>query len=338
MLLSASELTAIQPTFQTPSFLRYVEGHLFQVTRARFATASPSFTETHNLNCAEWSSELDGFSEGKPIVVPDVKAGEFRALLKLLFPRLVYYPDPSPNSDPRSNRMATSCNIALSRKEWITVLRIATLLHFNDYRKLAIDTLDGIIKDPVERITLARENNISAWLVSAFETLITRPASMTEEQASLIGWTTAVRLFIIRDSLTQYKLAYEEHRRSYSNSSKLPAEPEPTAAQVKAIFAQELQKIRDREQEHLTDREKKEEECIRASENREQALAQLKQKIEDDKLSLAAEEEQSNRRDSPWKRRQSDCRRPAKGLNAAERKRVGSDMHRRRGFKPIADH
>ncbi|KAH6910291.1 hypothetical protein BKA70DRAFT_1272662 [Coprinopsis sp. MPI-PUGE-AT-0042] len=276
MLLSASELTR-DPTY----FSDTVEGHLFQVTRARFATASPSFTETHNLNCAEWSSELDGFSEGKPIVVPDVKAGEFRALLKLLFPRLVYYPDPSPNSDPRSNRMATSCNIALSRKEWITVLRIATLLHFNDYRKLAIDTLDGIIKDPVERITLARENNISAWLVSAFETLITRPASMTEEQASLIGWTTAVRLFIIRDSLTQYKLAYEEHRRSYSNSSKLPAEPEPTAAQVKAIFAQELQKIRDQE----------EEECIRASENREQALAQLKQKIEDDKLSLAAEEE-----------------------------------------------
>jgi hypothetical protein len=180
--------------------------------------------------------------------------------------------------------MSTSCKVSLSEKEWIDVLKVATLLHFNDYRKLAIDTLNDMIKKPVQRIMLAREHSISAWLIAGFETLIDQPTAMSEVQASLVGETTAIRLFIIRDSLVQYKLADE----SYSSSNM--TEPEPADAQIKARFAQELRSIRDREREHLTVGEKEEEERLRASENQQQALAQLKQKIEDAKLSLAAEE------------------------------------------------
>jgi hypothetical protein len=145
-----------------------------------------------------------GLAKADPIVLPNITANEVSLPLESALSNVrTTHECHVMGLEPFLDSMSTSRSISLSEKEWIDVLRVTTFLHFNDYRKPPIDTLKGSIKKPVQRIMLAREHSISTWLISGFEMLVNQPTSMTEQQASLIGKATAIRFFIIRDSLFQ---------------------------------------------------------------------------------------------------------------------------------------
>ncbi|KAH6908570.1 hypothetical protein BKA70DRAFT_1427153 [Coprinopsis sp. MPI-PUGE-AT-0042] len=124
----------------------------------------------------------EGLSDDRPIVLEGYKSGDFDSLLKVLIPQ----------------PLATSLP-GLSKEEWISVLKLATIWQMDQIRKVAISRLSRMNIPPVEKITLAREYHVAAWLRDGITSLAARPIKV-EEMAMVLGWEMTARIYAIRDS------------------------------------------------------------------------------------------------------------------------------------------
>ncbi|KAH6908547.1 hypothetical protein BKA70DRAFT_1280145 [Coprinopsis sp. MPI-PUGE-AT-0042] len=125
----------------------------------------------------------EGISDDKPIVLEGYKSEDFECLLKLLLPPPF---EPSPP--------------ALSKQEWASVLKLATIWQMDKARKVAIDQLSALDLSPIEKIQYAREYHVSAWLKEGIAAIANDFGKYEmEELGNTLGWKTASLVLSLRD-------------------------------------------------------------------------------------------------------------------------------------------
>ncbi|KAH6908502.1 hypothetical protein BKA70DRAFT_1280032 [Coprinopsis sp. MPI-PUGE-AT-0042] len=169
------------------------------------------------------SSASNGQSDDQPIVLEDQKTGDFDSLLQVLMP------EPLGPSPP-----------LLSKAEWISVLKLSTTWRMDKIRRAAIEKLSKIGLSPLQKISLAREYRVSAWLSQGIAALAKASSTISvESMAGTLGWETAARILAIRDATNKGKdssLVNEgAERRSATTHLQLPeyeSVPPPTPSIV----------------------------------------------------------------------------------------------------------
>ncbi|KAF6747350.1 hypothetical protein DFP72DRAFT_608191 [Ephemerocybe angulata] len=165
-----------------------VDDVLYRVPKYRFMNGSETFASEYGLDQDQGSEEEHaGVDDSSPDAVKtlDVAAADFRALLKVLYPK----------TDKASHQ-----ELSLFKDEWLAVLKLSSRWKFNSVRKLAIERLSLLSEmEPSERIRLGREYAVKSWLSSAYEELVTRKAVISNDEVKSIGWETINELWAVRE-------------------------------------------------------------------------------------------------------------------------------------------
>ncbi|TEB38102.1 hypothetical protein FA13DRAFT_1725734, partial [Coprinellus micaceus] len=167
-----------------------VQGILFRVPRLPFILGSRYFTEKHGLH----SNGVEAAAE--PIIhLRSVSAPQFRVFLKFLFPM--------PSNKPLES--------IFTKEEWITILSLCTAWHFPEFRKLAIQSLDGKLAE-LELIHVGRALCIPIFVLEGYRAIINRPTTkiITKEEATVIGHESVNKLWIIRYQIQVAGVALDE--------------------------------------------------------------------------------------------------------------------------------
>ncbi|KAJ7314358.1 hypothetical protein DFH08DRAFT_716740, partial [Mycena albidolilacea] len=187
MTMAKPESSASQGThdenyyFETITF--QVEGRIFNVPRYHFERSSEIFATMLTLPAGD-GVHPEGHSADYPVVLEGVSSADFRALLKVLYPDI-----------PRVLTMPGGAKNWLMKDEWISVLKLSTQWRFLDARKLAIQQLQSRSDiESVERVVLARQYDVAAWLRIGYTELVQRRDVIYREEAEKIGWETAFLL------------------------------------------------------------------------------------------------------------------------------------------------
>ncbi|KAJ7210502.1 hypothetical protein GGX14DRAFT_625811, partial [Mycena pura] len=151
-----------------------VEDVLFKVPRYLLERNSDTFASLFTLPAPAGShAQTEGQSDENPIVLEGISSIDFQWLLTVLYP------------------LDTLVNLsALAKDAWISVLKLSTQWFFLDARALAIQQLGGEAMEPVERIVLAKQYDVSAWLRSGYAELARSSVGISAEDAEKIGWET----------------------------------------------------------------------------------------------------------------------------------------------------
>jgi hypothetical protein len=132
--------------------------------------------------------------------------------------------------------------LALSKDEWLSVLKLSTRWLFNDLRKMAIEELARSDLDPIEKIQLGKQYSVEAWLLSGCHELISRDAVISIEDAEKIDWKVAINLYIIRDGV--------------KTDPRVLANLHATDDHVRSVFSADFEKIVRSRSMYLTTEEK----------------------------------------------------------------------------------
>ncbi|KAJ7312369.1 hypothetical protein DFH08DRAFT_717582 [Mycena albidolilacea] len=133
-----------------------VEGRIFNVPRYHFERSSEIFATMLTLPAGD-GAHPEGHSAEYPVVLEGISSADFRALLKALYP--------------------------LCKDEWISVLKLSTQWCFLDARKLAIQQLQSRSDiESVERVVLARQYDVAAWLRIGYTELVPRRNVISREE------------------------------------------------------------------------------------------------------------------------------------------------------------
>ncbi|KAI0704215.1 hypothetical protein C8T65DRAFT_578439, partial [Cerioporus squamosus] len=138
-----------------------------------------------------------GHSDERPVPLPDnVTQQAFDTLLGFLYTGIY---DPS----------------SVSLPDWVTLLRISTLLQFTKVRQYAIRELTArrTSLPAVDAILLAKEHDIPSWLGPAYADLVRRSASLDDDEAERLGARTTAQIGRAREMLRQEEYAQCQQRK-----------------------------------------------------------------------------------------------------------------------------
>ncbi|KAJ7020612.1 hypothetical protein C8F04DRAFT_1317151 [Mycena alexandri] len=195
-------------TYYLETITFQVEDRLFKVPRYHFERNSEIHATALTLPAG--SHTVEGTSDQNPVKLEGIGYGDFRALLKVLY--------------PLRNPMES-----MPKEEWISVLKLSTMWCLLETRALAIERLTVHVQNTVQGIILGREYHVEDWVRSGYETLAQRGLSLND--AEVIGWETATKIYAIREELLVTEMGY---RRQASNLR---------GADIKAAFLDELQQV-----------------------------------------------------------------------------------------------
>ncbi|RXW20424.1 hypothetical protein EST38_g5413 [Candolleomyces aberdarensis] len=137
------------------------------------------------------------------------------------------------------------CPLNLSKEEWLSVLKLSTEWFFDGFRKRAINNFTSLNLDPVDKVNLGTQLNVSSWIKTGYRELVTR-IDITVEDARQVGWGAAIKLYGVRDSW---------------NKMRIPG----LGAKIEATFSPELSTGEDLERQHLKAQEKDDQEEDRST-------------------------------------------------------------------------
>lgn len=124
---------------------------------------------------------------------------------------------------------SVSLQLALSKEEWISILKISCPLFFLRLREMAISELERCRQlSPSDKITLGRECGIPSWLTQGYEELVGQD-SITDHEARIVEYLPTLHIFRIRELRL---------RRTIGNIRK----------EVEKVFEAEIEIVRGREQ------------------------------------------------------------------------------------------
>ncbi|TFK74679.1 hypothetical protein BDN72DRAFT_833208 [Pluteus cervinus] len=130
------------------------------------------------------------------ILLDGINELEFRAFLRVLC---------------SSWRKAWS-SIYHDKDQWISVLKLSTMWKFAEERKIAIQALEKMLKDPVEKLTFSARYDIPSWRDPALVELSKRREPLTLMEGEMIGLESVINLAVMR----------EAHARGLSDTGTLP--------------------------------------------------------------------------------------------------------------------
>ncbi|KAK0486268.1 hypothetical protein IW261DRAFT_1454669 [Armillaria novae-zelandiae] len=181
--------------WETSIFL--VGNELFRAPRYQFIEHSDTFRAMFTLPQAD-ADAVEGNTDDKPIHLYGVDKIDFERLLNFMYPLNIIPPVP-----PRS------------LEEWISILKLSTMWVMTEIRNIAISRIMERHQEVevVKRITLGRSHDVPALVRSGLVTLVNQDGGVTEQQARLLGWETALRIQWVRDKLMAsrgYSCSFDE--------------------------------------------------------------------------------------------------------------------------------
>jgi len=99
------------------------------------------------------------------------------------------------------NRVSVHGDITKSREEWTLLLSISTRFKMEKVRNRAIREITLFELDAVDRIVLAVNHDVPAWLTPAYVVLCQREEPIREEEAEKLGLSVMVKLARARESV-----------------------------------------------------------------------------------------------------------------------------------------
>ncbi|KAH6907066.1 hypothetical protein BKA70DRAFT_1563408 [Coprinopsis sp. MPI-PUGE-AT-0042] len=265
-----------------------VEGVVFQLPKYRFVEDSEVFMEMVTT------------SEGAGVIELDVSLGDFESFLKAFLPRTSAIYDPEP---------------ILTKDEWISVLKLSSKWLFNDLRKLAICYLSFpwmCPKDPIERICLAKEYRVYAWLIQGYEQVIERllttdnpdgsPMTLNAQDGKRIGMEVALELSgiaIRRMRLAERKVPLRDTRSDVLDAFKQEFDCIREEGARFMTRSERLEEARKKAEQEAEENEKQR--LVRETERREEAEKELKRRAEEERRNMpqAKEAEMLNSAEVP---------------------------------------
>ncbi|KAJ6631508.1 hypothetical protein B0H10DRAFT_1772697, partial [Mycena sp. CBHHK59/15] len=192
-----------------------VQDRFFRVPRYQFELHSEIFATTFTLPTPD-DATAEGSSDQNPFKLEGISSVDFGRLLKVIYPLYV----------PKVPK--------LLKEEWISVLKLATLWQFIEIRDLAIDELTrhSNALSWNEKLVLAKQYHVSAWIRSGYHDLAHRDKHMSSEEAMIIGWEAAFKIMTLREEATRLRLMPAKGRSPYWTS--------PSVADVEALFREEI--------------------------------------------------------------------------------------------------
>ncbi|KAF9239119.1 hypothetical protein BU15DRAFT_62136 [Melanogaster broomeanus] len=167
----------------TVTFL--VEDCLFKVPRNRFETESTVFRDMFLLPAGDLH-EVEGRNDEKPIRLEGIKKDEFEQLLKVLL---------------HWSYTSQSQELPGDVEQWTSVLKLSTLWDLSSQRQIAIDKLSELPVPPIDKIILANTYDVKPWLLPAMHDLVRRQDPINMEDASRLGFETALKLASVREKI-----------------------------------------------------------------------------------------------------------------------------------------
>ncbi|KAI6037789.1 hypothetical protein EDC04DRAFT_3091086 [Pisolithus marmoratus] len=136
-------------------------------------------------------NNIEGLSDETPIRLLGVSKEDFEQLLKVLFNRRHGRPPCLPDTI----------------EQWMSVLKLSTTWGFEEVRTAAIDALMVSGVSTIDRLVLGRKYDISSreWLLPALNELAQRAEPIGFEEASRMGFDTALKLAAVRERLALSK-------------------------------------------------------------------------------------------------------------------------------------
>ncbi|KAH6908578.1 hypothetical protein BKA70DRAFT_272532 [Coprinopsis sp. MPI-PUGE-AT-0042] len=185
-----------------------VEKKLYSIPTSFLKQQSEVFSGMFSLD-----NPSEGMSDDRPIVLAGYKSVDFDSFLKVLIPQPL---EPSPP--------------ILSKEEWISTLKLATIWQMSKIRKAAIEKLSDMNIAAIDRVALAREYHVATWLQEGVIALATETHTIkVEDMAAVLGWETTARIFVIRDSVLRTALpSADEHYVKTSRLACINCETTPT--------------------------------------------------------------------------------------------------------------
>jgi len=173
-----------------------VEDVLFQVYKYHFAESEGPFGALFTLplpvDGASASTPAEGSSAVHPIVLEHDRAADFRALMKVLQPKI--FP---------------VCYDGLTVDEWIAALKLSTKYAFAAVRELALERLGKPdLLDAATTFVLGRDYDVRAWVRDACVKLVNRYSPLTAEEAEILGIPTAMKICAMREARLQCRTVY----------------------------------------------------------------------------------------------------------------------------------
>ncbi|KAK0212409.1 hypothetical protein DFS33DRAFT_1482309 [Desarmillaria ectypa] len=175
-----------------------VEDELFRAPRYQFIKHSETFRAMFALPQAD-ADAVEGNTDDKPICLYGVSKIDFERLLNFMYPLDI---------PPVLKR---------TLKEWISILKLSTMWVMTEIRNSAIFHIMERNQEveAVERITLGRSHDVPTLVRSGLVTLVNQDGGVSEQQAVLLGWETALRIQWVRDKLMSsrgYSCTFDENQ------------------------------------------------------------------------------------------------------------------------------
>lgn len=161
-----------------------VEDQLFNVPKYHFVRHSEIF-RTMFLLPPPKGSDSEGSTDRAPIQLDGVDKMDFQIFLEVLYP------------------LETMVDMwaKMTKSKWLSVLKLATMWVFKEIRALAIDRLTKWPMGEIEQIVLAKQYNVSQWLLSGYQKLAMRSEMVSLEEAAQIGYLSTILIFQVREQV-----------------------------------------------------------------------------------------------------------------------------------------
>lgn len=170
-----------------------VENTFFRVHRFFFERESQTFIQELV------QAPQDGTSDDSPLRVGDVTSDDFATLL------WVWY-SPKYRLDRKSS------------DNWLVVLELSTRWQFLEMRKLAVEQLQNLKMDPVEKIAIYNKYEIDrSLLLPEYKHLCTRKGQMSIEEGEKVGLLTVLAIHQARERAMRSAVANEHRSLSHAD-------------------------------------------------------------------------------------------------------------------------
>lgn len=103
----------------------------------------------------------------------------------------------------------------MGRKEWTSVLKLATMWQFGELRQEALDELSQIDIGPVDRLVLAKTYKVEKWLVDGYVELVQRDDVLSSEEKTKLGYETSLRIYEKREDTFKHTLSQPHYSTFY---------------------------------------------------------------------------------------------------------------------------
>lgn len=142
---------------------------------------------------------------------------------------------------------ADDTNVA-DRETWTSCLKLATLWNIDRMRKKAISMLDKFEWDPIDKIVVAKQNNVSRWLIEEYVKVL-RTQSFTVDDVLRLEHRIGIETICILLAVRQRKLDTIIQDYGYLEARYLPGHMKRSdfTVDVREAFEGELKKDKEYE-------------------------------------------------------------------------------------------